>query len=326
MSDNSESDSARHPSCRRPVLRVVESTADDSHPGSGKSLGDVLAGYLALLERSPLSPNTRRAYGRHARGFLAWLALRGDEADEALSVPLARDFAVRDYRRELKDRHLGPSSVNAALSAVDNLYRSLNLGAPKVNRESLPAQAPRALDESELRSVLRAAERAGSARNRAAIALMAHAGLRISEVAGLDVEDIALSARKGTVSVRHGKGDASRVVPLNVEARALLADWLRERPATLSPALFVSGTGEATARLSPRALDRAVRATGRAAGVPLSAHVLRHTFVTRLVRSGADIVLVAELAGHRSLETTRRYALPTAADRQAAVDLVAVDP
>jgi integrase/recombinase XerC len=63
-----------------------------------------------------------------------------------------------------------------------------------------------------------------------------------------------------------------------------------------------------------------------AAGLQLSAHVLRHTFVTRMVRAGVDVVLVAELAGHRSLETTRRYALPTAADREAAVELAATEP
>jgi site-specific recombinase XerD len=59
--------------------------------------------------------------------------------------------------------------------------------------------------------------------------------------------------------------------------------------------------------------------------VTLSAHVLRHTFLTRMVRQGADLVLVAELAGHRRLETTRRYSLPSDADRLLAVERLQID-
>jgi integrase/recombinase XerC len=97
--------------------------------------------------------------------------------------------------------------------------------------------------------------------------------------------------------------------------------WLRIRPEVSSPALFVNTAG---GRLSVRAIDRGVRAVGQLAGLALSAHVLLHTFVTLMVRSGVDVVMVAELAGHRSLETTRRYSLPTEADREAAVELAAI--
>lgn len=69
-----------------------------------------------------------------------------------------------------------------------------------------------------------------------------------------------------------------------------------------------------------------VRNTACRADLTLSAHVLRHTCVTNLVRAGNDIVLVAELAGHRRLETTRRYSLPSAADRQVAMDNLEIEP
>jgi site-specific recombinase XerD len=78
----------------------------------------------------------------------------------------------------------------------------------------------------------------------------------------------------------------------------------------------VSRTGSA---LSSRSIDLAVRRLAGRAGLQLSAHVLHHTFVTGLVRAGHDVVLVAELAGHRRLETTRRYSWPTRADRRKAV-------
>jgi site-specific recombinase XerD len=293
-----------------PGLRVI--------PGSRSSPAAILQGYLDRLDRSPLSAHTRRAYARHARAFVEWVLERDGEAAElAFSDGFARDFAVRDFRSALKDRRLAPASVNAALTGVDDLYRFVGLGVPQVRREPLAAQAPRALTEEQLRALFRAAQRRGRPRDRAILALLALAGLRISEAAQLDVGDVAVSARKGQVLVRRGKGDIARTVPLGTEARAALEPVLKGREAEPAAPLLVSSSGE---RLSVRSIDRVVRALGELAGVELSAHVLRHTFVTRLVRSGTDVVLVAELAGHRSLETTRRYALPTEDDRARAVE------
>jgi integrase/recombinase XerC len=314
MSDNNEQALRRHPSRRRPQLELVGA-------GEPPELGAVLSDYLAHLERAPLSPNTRRSYGFQARRFFGWLADRGNRGADALSAS-GRDYAVRDYRSELKDRRLAPASINSALAGLDNLYRFLRLDPPRVRREPLPASAPRALTDEELRRLLRAAEARGEPRDRAIVALMALAGLRLAEVAGLDVDDIALSARRGMVTVRHGKGDVGRSVPLGTEARSLVAAWLRIRPNVSSQALLV---GSAGSRLTPRGLDRVVRRISTAAGLSMSPHVLRHTFVTRLVRSGKDLVIVAELAGHRSLETTRRYSLPTEADRVEAVEAAATE-
>jgi integrase/recombinase XerC len=77
--------------------------------------------------------------------------------------------------------------------------------------------------------------------------------------------------------------------------------------------------------MSSRAVDLVVRRLAAEAKLDLSAHVLRHTAVTNLVRSGADVVLVAEIAGHRRLDTTRRYSLPSQADKDAAVEAVVVE-
>jgi site-specific recombinase XerD len=136
---------------------------------------------------------------------------------------------------------------------------------------------------------------------------------------------VAISARKGIVVVRSGKGDAYREVPLNRPCRAALQEWVKARSERVSDgecALFVGPQGR---RLSPRSVDRVVRGVASRAGLELSAHTLRHTCVTNLVRGGNDIVLVAELAGHRRLETTRRYSLPSAADRHAAMDALELE-
>ncbi len=247
---------------------------------------------------------------------------RGSAA--ALRDPRARDLAGRDFKRELKARGRKPSSVNLALAAVDHFNRFLGLGAANVRREELAAAAPRALSEEEQRSLLRAAEEV-SVRDAAIVTLLLYSALRLSELAALDLRDVRMSARKGIVTVRSGKGDAYRQVPLNRPARAALERWLAARrriAAEDEEALFLNRSGT---RLSARSVDTAVRTVAEKAGVPLSAHVLRHTCVTNLVRGGHDLVLVAELAGHRRLETTRRYSLPSEADRHAAMDSIEIE-
>ena len=284
---------------------------------------DALAGYERWLAGLPLAERTRREYLRWARLFCGWL----DDGMDARSVgadPLvdrrARDYAARDFKRFLKvERTLGPASVNLALSAVDHFYRHLGLERANVRREQLPRVAPRALDRDEQRLLLRAAERA-EPRDRALVMLMLFAGLRISEAVALNLDDVRISSRKGIVIVRQGKRDAYREVPLNALVRAVMGEWL-ERRAGLSQegerAVFVSRRGT---RLSARAADASVRRVARDAGLDLSAHVLRHTCLTNLVRQGEDLVMVSEIAGHVKLETTRRYSLPSVADRESAME------
>lgn len=286
-----------------------------------------LAGYAAWLETQPVAPATRRAYRGHVRRFVEFLASWPGEGGDPLRDAHARDYAVRDFKSYLKTvRRVKPASVNLALAGVDHFYRYLGAGRPDVRREELAQAAPRALSPDELRRFLRAVERCESPRDRAIALLLINTGLRISECAALDIDDIAVSARKGRVVVREGKGDAYREVPLNAEARHALEAWTAARGKQLEGsgerALFVSRKG---ARLSTRAIDLVVRALARDADLVLSAHTLRHTCLTRLVRGGADVVLVAELAGHRRLETTRRYSLPPQADRQDAMERLRVE-
>jgi site-specific recombinase XerD len=284
-----------------------------------------LARYLVDLAGQPLAARTREAYGAHVTSYVAWLAERSG-ADVALREPRGRDHAARDFKRHLKlERRWAPSSVNLALAAVDHFNRFLGLGPAVVSREQVAQAAPRALDEDDQRALLRAAEGARP-RDRAIIVVLLHAALRLSEVVALDVDDVRVSARKGVVIVRSGKGDAHREIPLNPTARAALDAWLKVRRKLVADgderALFVGRKGH---RLTARAIDLVVRKVAGRAGLELSAHVLRHTCITKLVRAGNDVVLVAELAGHRRLETTRRYSLPSHADRQHAMDALEVE-
>jgi integrase/recombinase XerC len=124
-----------------------------------------------------------------------------------------------------------------------------------------------------------------------------------------------------------GKGEKARTVPVHARLCEALAAWLAERPAGPGAdpaALFTSGRGT---RMTTDAIADALAAITAAAGLDdhVTSYVLRHTFGTELTRSGVDIVTVAELMGHASLETTRLYKRPTAADMQRAVDLLTAD-
>jgi site-specific recombinase XerD len=267
-------------------------SASTNKQGSGRTVAAAVKRCLRELERAPLAPRTKDAYGQHVAAYGAWLAGRRDGAKE-LADPKARDYAARDFKRHLK-----------------------------VEREPLAQAAPRALSIAQQRELVHGADDSRP-RDRAIVTLLLYTALRLSELVALDVDDVSIFARKGLLVVRSGKGDLYREVPLNPSCRQALTDWLRDRAAADEErALF---TGPQGRRLSARAVDLVVRRVAGRAGLELSAHLLRHTCVTNLVRSGNDLVLVAELAGHRRLETTRRYSLPSAADRQAAMDALGLD-
>ena len=170
----------------------------------------VVIRYGRWLAGQPLAERTRDAYLAQVRAFVGWLVV-SDRGGQALVEPRERDLAVRDYKRYVKTKKKwAPTSVNQALAAIDNFYRSLSLGRPEVAREGLAQVAPRALEVDEQRAFLRAVERCPSVRDRAIATLFFYTGLRLSELAALEVADVSVSARRGRLRVAFGKGDAYR--------------------------------------------------------------------------------------------------------------------
>ncbi|GAB3716692.1 tyrosine-type recombinase/integrase [Nocardiopsis potens] len=301
-----------------------------------------------LASATDLGAATRDKYQRNTAHFLAWLAearQAGALDGDPLTDPAARDWSVRDYRRTLKNTrtargtHLSAATINNRLAAIDAFFALRGSGRPDVVREHLGRpSAPRALDGRAKLRFLRVVARDASPRDRALCHLAYYAGLRIAEIVALDVADIRLSARRGSVRVR-GKGrlgGKDRAVPLHAEARASLERLLDELGRPAAGPLVRNRDGQA---LSTRAANTAVCELGAAAGIGPSddgeafgPHVLRHTFGTDLVRGGSelarepvDLVTVAELMGHADINTTRRYALPTEADKAAALEVLTVD-
>ncbi|WP_433338671.1 tyrosine-type recombinase/integrase [Spirillospora sp. CA-294931] len=273
------------------------------------------------------------AYDSRVRGFLAWMEA-GDPDGDPLGDSHGRDFAVRDYKTHLKTV-LGraDNTVNAQITALDHFYEHLGLGPVKIRRDAAPKLAPRSLTAREQKRFLRAVERRPLARDRAIGRLLFYSGVRVAELVALDLDAVPISARKGKVKVGSGKGMVSRTIPLlDATARDAVKDWKRERsgwPGADTPALFLNRRG---GRLTARAVDQLIDEIALDAdlvdedGHPfVSAHTLRHTFATNLLRSGVDIVVVAELLGHARLDTTRRYTLPTHTDLEEAVGRLPTD-
>ena len=156
------------------------------------------------------------------------------------------------------------------------------------------------------------------------MALLLHTGLRVAELAALRWADLEVRDRSGQLTVRRGKGRKQRTIPLNVEARHALVELRALRD--------IHGRGRATAAVLQGQrgplTERGIQATLARYAAPariedLSPHVLRHTWCKNLADAGVRLEVIAALAGHESLETTRRYVEPGQDDLAAAVERIA---
>lgn len=257
--------------------------------------------YLDFLgaERAA-SAHTLRAYGVDLRDLAAFVAPR-----DLLAV------TVLDLRRWLARRGGAPSSTLRHISGFRTFYRwTLREGlltespAERLATPKVPRSLPRVLEVDEASEVVESPS--GSewrkVRNAALLELAYGAGLRVSEVAGLDVADVDL--HEGLVRVRAGKGRKDRVVPVGPPAVDATRAWLSERGAAAGP-LFTNVRG---GRLTVRGIYDVVRGSGANNGLAgVHPHALRHSFATHLLRGGADIRSIQEMLGHASLSTTQRY-------------------
>lgn len=288
----------------------------------------ILTDYAAGLAGAPLDDNTRRTYISQVRGFLAWLEVTDHPGD-----PLTeryRDGAARDYRSHLQTvLRRRPATINLALAAVADFYVRSGLGEPRAARLELPQTAPKALSEAEHLRWVREVQRR-PIRNQVLAYLGRYAGLRIGERVALNVSDIALSSRKCLITVRRAKGGKWREIPGHPLLHESLTRWVYdERPAwpgaADTDALLLNARGQ---RLGSRGATKILDDIAETAGVAeeYTSHVDRHGFATELIRDKkVDLVLVAELLGHARLEDTRRYTLPSADEKAAAVALLAID-
>lgn len=222
---------------------------------------------------------------------------------------------VQQYIQHLEKNRNSPATIENKFAALSVLARYLNVAEILKNIRRPEARksrhvAPKSLDRNERNRILREVERTRNQRDIAIVYLFVYSGLRVSEMVALDREDIVIGQRSGSVTVRNGKGNIERTVPLPVEARLQLSLYLESRTDDQS-ALFLSNYRR---RISVRSVQRVLEKFG------VHPHQLRHTYCRELVGAGVDIATVAELAGHADINMTRRYAKPSAAELEHAIE------
>jgi integrase/recombinase XerC len=297
---------------------------------------------------------TVQPYLVDVRNFAAWLRqTHGRDLDVTQVTPTD----IKDYRTWLSAvQKQKPASVNRRLAALRTFFKWAVLAehtgrSPLDGIKSLRRQAaaPRWLApqaDHKLQHALELHAPAVSAetplrpferllyRDVAMVTLMWKAGLRVSEVAALDRDDVTIqSSKRGVVQVRAGKGRKTRVVPLNADVVQALRAWLKIRPESDDPALFLS---RSAIRITARAVQGVVEQIGHEAATLIKArssedrviaeslntltpHVLRHTCAKRLLDAGAQLTEVAAILGHEDLNMTRRYTQPGEEDLHRAV-------
>lgn len=257
------------------------------------------------------SVHTVRSYEDDLGLYLGYLAeLQGEDVDPA-GVDPAR---LRRYSAWLAGRGYAPSTIARRLASLRSYFRFLRrlgeVAADPAAGLRNPKQAkrlPRLLRVDEVIRLLEAVplETAAGVRDRAMLETLYGGGLRVSELVGLDLED--LDTDSDLVRVR-GKGRRERLCPLGAVAAEWLRRWIRLRQPRhpREPAVFLNQRGT---RLTTRSVGRLLEAHLVRAGLvdAASPHTLRHSFATHLLDGGADLRSVQELLGHRNLTTTQIY-------------------
>ena len=283
----------------------------------------LLERYLTERTGRNLSPLTLRNYRTDLGAFFDALALRGIDPLAATRTDLRR------YLGDLLGRGVAAASVTRKVSTIRSFYRYLrNEGKLSsdpffgVRGPRAPHRLPGVLTEADVVGLIQSADGSEPAnlRDRALLEILYAAGLRVSEAAGLDRNDVDLRDR--VVRVR-GKGSKERVGVFGAPAAAAIARYLREGRSRLAAgkeaALFLNRSG---GRLSVRSVQSIVRKYAAKAGLPTAVHphLLRHSYATHLLDGGADLRVVQELLGHESPNTTQVYLGVTEAKKRQAME------
>lgn len=266
-----------------------------------------IEGFLSHLRARRYSPRTVTAYAEDLRHLVE---LAADTPPGALAA-----YDIRRYLATLHGRGFAPKSLARMLSGWRSFFRHLaRAGAVEANpcvgiRPPKGAKRlPHTLSPDEMANLLSQGDREESPltlQDRAMFELIYSSGLRLSELVGLDLNQV--ESKTGEVRVL-GKGSKERIVPVGRQAIATLESWLRVRQQVAKDemALFVGARG---ARISPRVVQARLKQLALRRGIAqrVHPHALRHSFASHVLQSSGDLRAVQEMLGHASLSTTQVY-------------------
>ncbi len=300
----------------------------------------LLGEWLQELQSNDHASGTIRRYKSAIASFLAWYE---HEEHRSLNLEQLSPITLMGYRNFLqRTQARATSTVNGHMSALRAwcawLTQQHHLEVNPAKRIKLvgrqEASSREGLSDTQVSALLRQIQASSrdAVRNYAIVQLLLQTGMRLDECSHLNLEDIEFGERSGRVTIRHGKGNKARAVPLNASARQALADYLAPRfgcdptikavalswphpnPLAKPLPLWRSQKGGAlTTSAMRQMIDIIVRDAAVRELVPAktSAHTLRHTFAHNyLAGYPGDIVGLATLLGHTSLDTTRIYSQP----------------
>jgi integrase/recombinase XerC len=275
------------------------------------TVGKAVTNFIRHLRERNASLHTIKAYSRDLSLFAAYAGAREWKQIDHI--------VVRGFLSQLYDKGLSKTSVARALAAVRSLYRWLareglveQNPAKLVATPKLPKKLPRVPTIEEMNFVIdgEMPEVAGfPERDRLMLELLYGCGIRNSELTGINLDDIRLSAE--AVLIR-GKGKKERYVPFGDSVTGALKAYLPDRQKVLAAlnkqtaALLINRRG---GRLTTRSVGRIIKKIAVAKGLSpdVHPHTLRHAFGTHMLEEGADLRAIQELLGHERLATTQRY-------------------
>lgn len=257
--------------------------------------------FVDYLQKRNRASATILAYGKDIEQLVSFLA--GKKITQTASVSQKQ---IEDFKKHLSDSGYTAKSVSRKINSIKTFFRFIktegaiaNDPAALVAHPKYEIKSPRILSKTEYRALRDAAR--DDNRLSAVIELLLQTGMRIGELARLELDDI----KGGQVRILAYESHSERTVPLNPPARKALEDYIRERPKTRSKAVFVTKTGRP---LLVRNIRTAIDRFFRLAGIEnAKVNDLRHTFVAHHLMGGTSLVTVSKLAGHKRLSTTEKY-------------------
>jgi integrase/recombinase XerC len=283
-------------------------------------MDDAIQAFMTFLDlERHASHETVRNYVSDLRQFQTFMTTESSDA-HTLDPATVQTESIRAYLHWLDRKREKSTSMARKLASLRSFYRYLQregmVGlnpAEAIRTPKHPKHLPRVLTKDDAAALMEfpADETGGSLRDRAMLETLYSTGARVSELVGINLED--LRASEGLVHLR-GKGRKERIVPIGDVALRAIHAYLNQRPlmdsqdlATkrVSSPVFRNSRG---GRLTTRSVARIVaRYSNRLAGGSVSPHTLRHSFATHLLDEGADLRSIQEMLGHASLSTTQKY-------------------